>query len=203
MQALLPFPSVLEMMASDMNWTTQIGNAFLAQQPEVMDAVQRERRKAGISAISEATRRSWWAAGPTSPSCRSIRLSSPCRTTIRRSCSSRRVRDSSSAARSASASALPLAHFSGPGAGARAASIGAGTGCLSTTRPWGRTWENRGAYVHPYEGIRRPEEGARRPAEQHRLEERSPVSATRLDAAKSRARSTEGAKHPKLSLPEA
>ena len=30
-QALLPFPSVLDMMASDMNWTTQIGNAFLAQ----------------------------------------------------------------------------------------------------------------------------------------------------------------------------
>src|SRR5579862_8048857 len=45
-QALLPFPSVLEMMASDMNWTTDIGNAFLAQQQDVMDAVQRERRKA-------------------------------------------------------------------------------------------------------------------------------------------------------------
>src|SRR5580692_7028801 len=45
-QTLLPFPSVLEMMASDMNWTTDLGNAFLAQQPDVMDAVQRERRKA-------------------------------------------------------------------------------------------------------------------------------------------------------------
>src|ERR1700733_2533550 len=42
-QALLPFPSVLEMMASDMNWTTQIGNAFLAQQPDVMDSIQRDR----------------------------------------------------------------------------------------------------------------------------------------------------------------
>jgi hypothetical protein len=40
-QALLPFPSVLDMMASDMNWTSQLGNAFLAQQQEVMDAVQR------------------------------------------------------------------------------------------------------------------------------------------------------------------
>src|SRR5580658_682626 len=28
-QALLPFPSVLEMMNADMAWTTQIGNAFL------------------------------------------------------------------------------------------------------------------------------------------------------------------------------
>ncbi len=45
-QALLPFPSVLEMMSSDMNWTTDLGNAFLAQQQDVMDAVQRERRKA-------------------------------------------------------------------------------------------------------------------------------------------------------------
>src|SRR3984957_1520414 len=44
-QALLPFPSVLAMMASDMPWTTDLGNAFLAQQQDVMDAVQRERKK--------------------------------------------------------------------------------------------------------------------------------------------------------------
>src|SRR5579883_3405042 len=42
-QALLPFPSVLEMMAADMNWTSDLGNAFLASQPAVMDAVQRQR----------------------------------------------------------------------------------------------------------------------------------------------------------------
>jgi hypothetical protein len=45
-QALLPFPSVLDMMASDMDWTSELGNAFLAQQQDVMDAVQRERKKA-------------------------------------------------------------------------------------------------------------------------------------------------------------
>jgi hypothetical protein len=45
-QALLPFPSVLDMMASDMNWTTDLGNAFLAQRQDVMDAVQRERHRA-------------------------------------------------------------------------------------------------------------------------------------------------------------
>ena len=45
-QALLPFPSVLDMMARDMAWTSQLGNAFMAQQQDVMDAVQRERRKA-------------------------------------------------------------------------------------------------------------------------------------------------------------
>ncbi len=45
-QALLPFPSVLDMMASDMNWTSDLGNAFLAQQQEVMYAVQRMRQRA-------------------------------------------------------------------------------------------------------------------------------------------------------------
>ena len=45
-QALLPFPSVLHMMASDMNWTTDLGNAFLGQQQEVMYAVQRMRQRA-------------------------------------------------------------------------------------------------------------------------------------------------------------
>jgi hypothetical protein len=45
-QALLPFPAVLHMMASDMNWTTDLGNAFLGQQQEVMFAVQRMRQRA-------------------------------------------------------------------------------------------------------------------------------------------------------------
>jgi hypothetical protein len=45
-QALLPFPSVLQMMASDMNWTTDLGNAFLGEQQEVMFAVQRMRQRA-------------------------------------------------------------------------------------------------------------------------------------------------------------
>jgi len=42
-----PFPSALEMMASDINWTSDLGNAFLAQQQDVMDAVQRQRLEAG------------------------------------------------------------------------------------------------------------------------------------------------------------
>jgi hypothetical protein len=43
---LLPFPSVLDMMARDPAWTEQLGNAVLTQRPEVMDAVQRMRREA-------------------------------------------------------------------------------------------------------------------------------------------------------------
>jgi len=45
-QALLPFPSVLDTMASDMNWTTDLSNAVLAERDAVMDAVQRQRHKA-------------------------------------------------------------------------------------------------------------------------------------------------------------
>jgi hypothetical protein len=45
-QALLPFPQVLSMMAGDMPWTEEIGAAFLASPEAVMDAVQRQRRVA-------------------------------------------------------------------------------------------------------------------------------------------------------------
>jgi hypothetical protein len=44
--ALLPFPSVLDMMARDPAWTEQLGNAVLTQNPDVMDAVQRMRQRA-------------------------------------------------------------------------------------------------------------------------------------------------------------
>ena len=45
-QALLPFPSVLHMMAADMPWTTSLGNAFLDQPQDVTDAAQRLRQQA-------------------------------------------------------------------------------------------------------------------------------------------------------------
>jgi hypothetical protein len=44
--ALVPFPSVLDMMARDPAWTEQLGNAVLTQNPDVMDAVQRMRQRA-------------------------------------------------------------------------------------------------------------------------------------------------------------
>ncbi len=44
--ALIPFPSVLDQMARDMGWTQALGNAVLAQRPDVMDAVQRMRQEA-------------------------------------------------------------------------------------------------------------------------------------------------------------
>ena len=44
--ALLPFPSVLDTMARDPNWTQQLGDAVLADRSDVMDAVQRMRKQA-------------------------------------------------------------------------------------------------------------------------------------------------------------
>ncbi len=45
-QALVPFPDVLRRMDEDLRWTTNLGNAFLAQESDVMAAVQRMRQKA-------------------------------------------------------------------------------------------------------------------------------------------------------------
>jgi hypothetical protein len=45
-QALVVFPSVLDRLTEDIRWTTDLGNVFLAQQQDVMDAVQRLRLEA-------------------------------------------------------------------------------------------------------------------------------------------------------------
>jgi hypothetical protein len=42
--ALLPFPNVLDMMARDPEWTGTLGNAVLSQRADVMDAIQSQRR---------------------------------------------------------------------------------------------------------------------------------------------------------------
>ena len=45
-QAMAALPDVVKRLCDDIQWTTDLGNAFLAQQSEVMDAVQRMRKKA-------------------------------------------------------------------------------------------------------------------------------------------------------------
>jgi hypothetical protein len=45
-QALAALPDVVRRLADDIQWTTDLGNAFLAQQSDVMDAAQRMRKKA-------------------------------------------------------------------------------------------------------------------------------------------------------------
>ena len=45
-KSLVAFPQVLDMMDSKLDWTQKLGDAFLAQQKDVMNAVQRLRQKA-------------------------------------------------------------------------------------------------------------------------------------------------------------
>lgn len=45
-QAMAAFPDLVKQLAENIAWTNDLGNAFLAQQNELMDAVQRMREKA-------------------------------------------------------------------------------------------------------------------------------------------------------------
>src|SRR5579884_1293505 len=45
-QALVAFPDVMTLLTRDIQWTTALGNAFLAQQADLMDAIQRLRASA-------------------------------------------------------------------------------------------------------------------------------------------------------------
>jgi hypothetical protein len=45
-QAMVAFPDVLTLLTSDVRWTTDLGDAFLAQQQDLMAAVQRMRVRA-------------------------------------------------------------------------------------------------------------------------------------------------------------
>jgi len=46
MRALVQFPETVDMMCMKIDWTTQLGAAFTADQAAVLDAVQRMRKQA-------------------------------------------------------------------------------------------------------------------------------------------------------------
>jgi hypothetical protein len=54
-QALVAVPDALEKLNQDIRWTTDLGNAFLAQQADVMSAVQRMRARAQASGRLSST----------------------------------------------------------------------------------------------------------------------------------------------------
>lgn len=55
-KSLLQFPDVLAMMSEKLDWTTTVGDAFLAQQKDVMDSVQRLRKKANEAGNLKTTK---------------------------------------------------------------------------------------------------------------------------------------------------
>jgi len=54
-QGLVAFPNVLAYLTQNTGWITQLGNAFLAQQADVMQAVQRMRAKAQAKGMLQST----------------------------------------------------------------------------------------------------------------------------------------------------
>ena len=54
-QGLVVLPEVLNRLDQNVGWTSSLGNAFLAQQQDVMDAVQRLRQKASASGALKST----------------------------------------------------------------------------------------------------------------------------------------------------
>src|SRR5205085_10503657 len=55
-KSLTSFPQVLTMMNEQLDWTQKLGDAFLAQQKDVMDAVQRLRVKAQENGTLKTTK---------------------------------------------------------------------------------------------------------------------------------------------------
>ena len=54
-QALAPLPDLVKLLSENIKWTADLGNVFLAQQNDVMDAVQRMRLKAKSSGKLQST----------------------------------------------------------------------------------------------------------------------------------------------------
>jgi hypothetical protein len=54
-KSLVNFPQVLTMMSEKLDWTVKLGDAFIADQKQVMDAVQRLRQKAQASGNLKTT----------------------------------------------------------------------------------------------------------------------------------------------------
>src|SRR5678816_3872075 len=54
-KSLVAFPQVLEPMNDKLDWTQKLGDAFLAQQKDVLDAVQRLRTRAHDSGNLKTT----------------------------------------------------------------------------------------------------------------------------------------------------
>jgi hypothetical protein len=170
-QALLPFPSVLDMMASNMSWTIELGQAFLAQHDELMDAVQRLRRKAmeygylRSNAQIVVSGDSYIEILPSSTDLIVVPYYDPL------------VVFSPPPPRFAVASAIRFGYVVPLGPAFQLWGWGGNRilwdkhVVMINRAPWRRLWSNRAIYVHPYEV---PRHVLPRPPEPHRLIPRSP-----------------------------
>jgi hypothetical protein len=193
-QALLPFPSVLDMMASDMGWTQELGDAVLAQRPDVMDAVQRMRREAADFGYLRSNPSIVVGMGPyitimpANPAFIVVPSYNPAVVFVR----PRPGFAVGAAIRFGFGISIGVA-FRPWGWGLTRFNWG-GHAVIVNNVPWGRTWANRATYVHPYT-VRRFAPSAPRPPERHEVVKRSPSE--REDARAGHAVKEEHGKAPK------
>jgi hypothetical protein len=148
--ALIPFPSVLDMMASDMAWTQQLGDAVLAQRGDVMDAVQRMRHRAYDYGYLRSSADIRVAYGPyieilpVSPGFIFVPLYDPLVVFARPRAGFFIGGAIAFGPRIVIGASFAPWGWGGPAFGWAAHSI------IVDNHPWGRTWANRAVYVHPY-----------------------------------------------------
>jgi uncharacterized protein DUF3300 len=90
-QALVMIPDVLKRLSQNISWTSNLGNAVLAQEDGVMQAIQRMRQKAQQNGALQSTPNRPSPPPPAtvraiSPSSPPLRKWSMCRNTIRKRC---------------------------------------------------------------------------------------------------------------------
>lgn len=153
--ALLPFPQILNYMAQNMQWTQQLGNAVLAQRGDVMDAVQRMRQQAydygylRDPQFTQYERVQVLGPGnieilPAYPDYYYVPYYNPMIVYSRPRPGFVARGVFRFGPRIAIGASFAPFGWGGVGFGWREHNI------LIDRRPWGRTWSNRGAYVHPY-----------------------------------------------------
>jgi hypothetical protein len=174
-QALLPFPSVLGMMASDMPWTEELGDAFLADPQSAMDAVQRMRQRASSYGYLRSNPQVIVQGSPdieilpVNPAYVVVPYYSPAVVFV----APRRGIVVTSAIHYGFGVTIGTA-FAPWGWGSTRFAWGSHA-LIINNAPWGRTWANRTVYVHPYAVPRRvvAQRVVARPVEEHRVIARS------------------------------
>jgi hypothetical protein len=170
-QAVLPFPSVLDTMAADMNWTSDLGNAFLAQRQDVMDAVQRMRQRARDFGYLRSNGQIVVSSGPyieitpANPAFIPVPYYDPVVVYAR-------PRPGFFVGGAIGFGfGVTIGTFFRPWGWGYSRFDWRGHGYYVNDRPWGRTWVNRRVYVHEYRGVQRWDTPHR--AEGHELVRRS------------------------------
>jgi hypothetical protein len=162
-------------MDADLNWTTQLGNAFLAQPQDVMDAVQRQRALAQRYGYLRSNAQVVVSGGPyitiipVSWGYIVVPWYDPAVVFL----APRPGFVVGGAIRFGYG--VTIGGFFAPWgwvSGGIRFDWGAHAVFLNNAR-WGRTWVNRAAYVHPYASIHRPAPGSPRAPETHAIHPRT------------------------------